>query len=47
MEDRSAALEVGLVLSLDQMLSEEMDWLSDGLIKSWVRLAECQAKPDQ
>jgi hypothetical protein len=34
MEDRSAALEVGLVLSLDQMLSEEMDWLSDGLIKS-------------
>jgi hypothetical protein len=34
MEDRSAALEVGLVLSLDQMLSEEMNWLSDGLIKS-------------
>ncbi len=25
MEDRSAALEVGLVLSLDQMLSEEMN----------------------
>ena len=47
MEGHSAALEVGLVLYFDQMLSEETDWLRDGLIESWARLAERQAKPPQ
>ena len=34
MEGHSAAVQVGLVLYLDQILSEETDWLRDELIES-------------